>query len=152
MEYYQTMRYLHIFGVSMFIGNMLVTALLKGIIGANKTPNLVAFGQRFIIITDIVFYGLSTMLITASGVYMNPDFLDVSHLNYGFWLYVAVGIIWLFYFIPIQIKQSRLSKGFKNGSEIPPLYWKLEKMWTAGGIVAMLIVFSILYFMVFKPV
>ncbi len=84
MEYYQTMKYSHIFGVSMFIGNMLVTALLKGMIGANKISNLVAFAQRFITVTDIVFYGLSTILITVSGIYMNPNFLDVSYLNYGF--------------------------------------------------------------------
>ncbi len=139
-------------GISMFIGNMLVTALMKGIIGASKTPNLVAFGQRFITITDIVFYGLSTILIVVSGIYMNPAFLEVKYLFWGFWLYVAVGIIWLSYFIPIQIKQSKLAAIFKNKRDIPQQYWKLEKMWTAGGIVAMTLVFLIMYFMVFKPI
>ncbi len=135
----------------MFIGNMLVTALLKGIIGATKTPNLVAFGQRFITITDIVFYGLSSLLISITGIYMNPDFLDVTYLKWGFWLFISVGIIWIGYFIPIQVKQSKLAKEFKDKEEIPPLYWKLEKMWTAGGIIAMILVFTIFYFMIFKP-
>lgn len=151
MENPLLLKYIHLFGVSMFIGNMLVTALLKGIIGANKAPILVAFGQRFIAITDIVFYGSSTLLISVSGILMNPNFLSVSYLNWGFWIYITVGVIWLAYFIPIQVKQSKLAKEFKDKNELPLLYWKLEKMWTAGGIVAMILVFIILYFMIFKP-
>jgi len=58
METYLIMKYIHILGSCMFIGNMLVTALLKGIIEAKKVPNIVAFAQKFITITDIVFYEL----------------------------------------------------------------------------------------------
>ncbi len=151
MEQYLTMKFLHILGVSMFIGNMLVTALLKGLIEANKTPNLVAFGQKFITITDILFFGLSTVLITVSGIYMNPDFINTHYLEWAFYLYVTLGLIWIFFFIPIQTKQSKLAKEFKNKSVVPPLYWKLEQYWKIGGIISIIITFIILYLMIIKP-
>lgn len=151
MNTYLIMKYIHILGVCMFIGNMLVTALLKGLIGANKTPNIVAFGQRFISITDVVFFATSSVMILFSGFYMNSNIFEVNWLNRGSWLFVAVGIIWGAYFIPIQIKQARLAKVFKDKTEIPVQYWRLEKMWTAGGIVAMILIFALMYFMIFKP-
>lgn len=151
MNTYLLMKYIHILGVCMFVGNMLVTALLKGVIGANRTPNIVAFGQRFISITDIVFFATSSVMIVISGLYMNSNIFEVKWLNHGFWLFVAVGIIWVTYFIPIQIKQARLAKDFQDKTEIPDLYWKLEKMWTAGGILSMIMIFTLMYFMIFKP-
>jgi len=83
---------------------------------------------------------------------MNSNIFAINWLNWGFWLFVATGAIWGGYFIPIQIKQARMAKDFKDKKEVPKEYWKLEQLWKIGGIISMIIVFSIIYFMVFKPI
>ncbi|MFZ0571283.1 MAG: DUF2269 family protein, partial [Rhodomicrobium sp.] len=76
---------------------------------------------------------------------------STSWLVWGQALFAASGAIWLAILIPVQIWQARIARRFENGTEIPPLYWRLNRQWYIWGTLATVIPLANLYVMVAKP-
>ena len=57
------------------------------------------------------------------------DYLSISWLALGYWLYIIPGIIWAAILIPVQIKQAKMAHQFQNGGAIPENYWTLGRVW-----------------------
>lgn len=152
---YQLLKMLHIFGAIIFVGNIVVTALWKAMADLTKEPKIVAFGQRLVTLTDIVFTGIGAGLVLVTGLLMAyqyfDDFLRIRWIAWGFGLFMLSGIIWLTALIPIQIKQAQLARQFVDANQIPQEYWRLGRIWMALGIIATLLPLANLYFMVYKP-
>jgi uncharacterized membrane protein len=47
--------------------------------------------------------------------------------------------------------QQRLANRFRNEATIPDRYWRLANLWAVFGVVATVLPFANLYFMIFKP-
>ncbi len=151
---YQLLKSIHLFGVMIFLGNIIVTAVWKMLADETKYPAVVEYAQKLVTITDFVFTALGVLLILISGMMMSSRFGAISEvlwLSWGWWLFIASGIIWVLVLIPVQIKQAKLAKEFSTGSEIPEIYWALSKYWIVFGGIATLLPLANLYFMVFKP-
>jgi uncharacterized membrane protein len=146
---------LHILGVVLFLGNIIVTAVWKLLADRTKNPPVVAYGQRLVTITDIAFTATGALLIILSGQVMAREFGGVfggpSWLLWGWSLFIASGVIWLAVLVPIEVMQERLARGFRNAAVIPDRYWRLARLWAVFGAIATLLPLFNLYLMVFKP-
>jgi uncharacterized membrane protein len=146
---------LHILGVVLFLGNILVTAVWKLLADRTQNPPVVAYGQRMVTITDIGFTATGVLLIIVPGQVMAQDYGGVFGgplwLTLGWSLFVASGAIWLAVLIPIEVMQERLARTFRDGGAIPDRYWRLSRRWAVFGVVATILPLVNLYLMVFKP-
>ncbi|MAR92061.1 MAG: DUF2269 family protein [Pseudomonadota bacterium] len=155
MEYYTVLKSIHLLGVVIFLGNIIVTAVWKVMADRTRDPAVVSYAQRLVTITDIAFTAVGVVLIYTTGQLMAPAFGGVFETYWiatGWWLFILSGVIWVLILIPIQIYQARLARGFASGKPIPQRYWMLSRSWNLAGAVATLLPLANLYFMVFKPV
>jgi uncharacterized membrane protein len=146
---------LHILGVVLFLGNILVTAVWKVLADRTKSPPVVAYAQRLVTTTDIAFTATGVILIIVSGQVMAEDFGGVfggpAWLTIGWSLFIASGVIWATALIPIEVMQARLARRFATEPMIPERYWRLSTLWSVFGALATVLPLANLYFMVFKP-
>jgi uncharacterized membrane protein len=146
---------LHILGVVLFLGNIIVTAVWKMLADRTQSPPVVAYAQRLVTTTDIAFTATGAALIVVSGQVMAEDFGGVFSgpmwLTIGWSLFIASGVIWVAVLIPVEVMQARLARAFRDSPTIPDRYWRLSRMWAVFGVIATLLPVANLYFMVFKP-
>lgn len=147
--------FLHILGVVLFLGNIIVTAVWKVLADRTKSPPVVAFAQRLVTTTDIAFTATGVVLIIVSGQVMADDWGGVfggpAWLTIGWSLFIASGVIWLGALVPVQVMQARLARQFASETVVPRRYWRLSTLWSVFGALATTLPLVALYFMVFKP-
>jgi uncharacterized membrane protein len=147
--------FLHILGVVLFLGNIIVTAVWKVLADRTKSPPVVAFAQRLVTTTDIAFTATGVVLIIVSGQVMADDWGGVfggpAWLTIGWSLFIASGVIWLGALVPVQVMQARLARRFASEAVVPRRYWRLSTLWSVFGALATILPLVALYFMVFKP-
>lgn len=152
---YLVLKGLHVLGMVIFLGNIIITGWWKVMADRTRDPRIVAFAQRQVTLTDFVFTGGGVVLILATGlgnaVLHHMDYWHIRWLAWGLGLFIASGVIWATILVPVQIKQARLARGFAQGGEIPESYWRLARTWNIFGAIATLLPLLNLYWMVFKP-
>ena len=96
-ESYLFLKSLHILGIILLLGNLIVTAWWKLMANRTKNPSIIAFAQRQVTLTDFVFTAPGALLAIMAGDYMaygymtdtwNIQWLDWGHrlrhhLDYG---------------------------------------------------------------------
>lgn len=148
------LKFFHIFGAMLFLGNIIVTGIWKAIADRTREPAIVAYSQRLVTITDFVFTALGVLIISVSGYFLaqgNGGVFGTSWLRWGFGSFIASGVIWVTILIPVQYMQAKMAKSFSDGTEIPAKYWQLSTIWEVAGWTAVVLPLITLYFMVFKP-
>jgi uncharacterized membrane protein len=152
---YLAFKVVHILGVVLFLGNIIVTGVWKALADRTGDPRTIAYAQRLVTLTDWIFTAGGVVLILIGGYSMvrtaGLDPLGPAWLVWGQGLFIASGIIWVAILIPIQIAQAREARGFAQGGAIPPRYWRLGRLWYVWGTIATLLPLANLYFMVVKP-
>ncbi|MFM8332492.1 MAG: DUF2269 family protein [Candidatus Methylumidiphilus sp.] len=152
---YLVLKCLHILGAVIFLGNIIVTGWWKAMADRTGVPNIIAFAQRQVTLTDFVFTGGGVALVLVTGVanavIHGMDYWHVRWLAWSLWLFLASGVIWLVILIPIQIKQAKMAREFADGGDIPEAYWRLGRLWMGFGILATVLPLLNIYWMVFKP-
>lgn len=152
---YIDLKTLHLIGVVLFLGNIIVTAFWK--IAADRTgePRIVAFAQRTVNLADILFTapGVAIILGTAYAMAWQAglDLAGPAWVRWGQAMFLGSGAIWVAVLIPTQIAQARLARGFANGGSIPDRYRHLNRRWLVWGLLATLLPLANLWFMVAKP-
>ena len=153
---YLILKSLHILGIILLMGNVIVTAWWKFMADRTKNPAIISFAQRQVTLTDFAFTAPGALLAIAAGDSMAYGFIDnswdVQWLTWGRGLMIASGIIWIAILIPTQIKQTRMARHFEIDKNIPNEYWKLSKRWNIFGSLAVLLPLINIYWMVFKPI
>jgi uncharacterized membrane protein len=146
---------LHILGVVLFLGNIIVTAVWKVLADRTQSPPVVAYAQRLVTITDVGFTATGVILIIVAGQVLADDYGGVfsgpAWLTWGWSLFVASGLIWIAVLIPIEVMQARLAKEFRDAPTIPGRYWRLSRLWAVFGAIATALPLVNLYLMIFKP-
>lgn len=152
---YDAFKVVHLLGVIVFLGNIIITGVWKVMADRTGDPRTVAYAQRLVTLTDWLFTagGVALILIGAYGMaaVAHLDLRGTTWLVWGQTLFVASGLIWVFVLIPTQIAQARQARAFANGGAIPESYWRHGRRWLIWGTVATVIPLANLYFMVFKP-
>lgn len=152
---YLWLKILHLFGVMLFMGNIIVTGWWKFMADRTRNPQVIAFAQRQVTLTDYVFTaGGATILFVAgwgNAALHGMPVLQIHWLSWGLWLFSASGVIWVAILIPTQMRQERMSREFSVSGIIPPVYWRLCRRWNIWGSIATLLPLLNLYWMVLKP-
>ncbi len=152
---YLILKSLHILGVVLFLGNIIITGWWKVMADRTCNPVVIAFAQRQVTLTDYLFTAGGAALVLATGlgnaVLYNMEYLTVRWLAWGYWLFLLSGVIWIAVLVPLQIQLAKLARQFENGGTIPDRYWRLNRLWIFFGVLATLLPLANLYWMVFKP-
>lgn len=152
---YLAFKVVHLLGVVLFLGNIIVTGVWKTLADQTREPPTIAYAQRLVTITDWVFTlgGIVLILIGAYGMVAagGLDPLGTTWLIWGQGLFIASGIIWALILIPTQVAQARMARDFARGGTIPARYWHLARRWMIWGTIATLLPLANLYVMVVKP-
>lgn len=155
MALYDILKFLHITGIVMLMGNITATAIWKFFADRTGDARIIAFAQRLVTITDwsLTFWGI---ILTIGGGYGAAyvgglDLTDDSWLLWSQALFVVAGLIWLGLLVPIQIRQARVAKGFAEGGEIPASYRRDSRNWIIWGLVATVPLVAATWLMVAKP-
>lgn len=151
---YTDFKIVHLFGVVLFLGNIIVTAFWKTFADQSREARVIAYAQRLVTLTDWVFTlgGVVLLVIGAYGMAATGH-LDLTQtwLLWGQGLFAASGVIWVVALVPIQIAQAREAREFAITGAIPERYWQLNRRWLVWGIIATVLPLANLYFMVAKP-
>lgn len=152
---YAAFKVVHLFGVVLFLGNIIVTALWKVMADRTGDPKVIAYAQRLVTLTDWIFTagGVVILVIGAYGMALvaGLDLRGTAWLMWGQALLLISGLIWAAVLIPTQIAQARQARIFANGGSIPDSYWRHGRRWMIWGIAATIVPLANLYIMVFKP-
>jgi len=152
---YLWLKTIHIIGVVLFLGNIIVTGWWKNLADRTKNPQIIAFAQRQVTLTDYVFTAGGALILLVAGmlnVWLHDMPLTMKWLMHGMGFFILSGLIWVLVLIPVQIKQARMAATFAVTGEIPAHYWKLCQRWNFWGFLAVITPLVTVYFMVFKAV
>ena len=146
------LKSLHVFGVCLFIGNIIVSAVWKVMADRTGSFPVARFATRLVNITDVLFTGLGVTLLLVTGHLLAGYYGGVLSQPWILWSYVLFGIsgaIWLFVLVPIQLKQARLLRTSPQET-IPDEYHRLARIWSLAGTVATLVPLPAIYLMISK--
>jgi len=151
---YLWLKVVHLFGVVLFLGNIIVTGWWKNMADLTRNPQIIAYAQRQVTLTDFIFTAGGAAILLVAGmvnIYLHDMSYSAKWLNHGYAIFLASGVIWAAIIIPVQIKQAKIAKEFAVSGVIPDAYWKLCTTWNIFGVIATLLPLVNLYYMVFKP-
>ncbi len=149
---YLWLKVLHIVGVVLFLGNIIITGWWKNMADRTKHPQVIAFAQRQVTVTDWLFTLGGSVILTIAGV-LNVHTswsYSMKWLHWGIGLFFLSAVIWVVILIPTQIKQAKLAAIFAETNDVPDVYWKLCRRWNIWGALAVIIPLGAIYFMTFK--
>lgn len=149
---YLWLKVLHIVGVVLFLGNIIITGWWKNMADRTKNPQVIAFAQRQVTVTDWLFTAGGSTILTIAGVLNIHTSWSYSMkwLQWGIGLFFLSAVIWVVVLIPTQIKQAKMAAIFDESGVITEEYWKLCRRWNIWGGLAVIIPMSAVYFMTFK--
>lgn len=151
---YSILKFLHVAGVVLLIGNVTITAYWKVFSDRSNDTTIIANAQRAVIIADWLFTlpGIALILIGGYGMLLMTETspLDSPWLVWGQVLFLASGVIWLGVLVPAQIRQSRAARTFEAGAAIPESYWRDGRRWLIWGIIATVPLVGAIYVMIAK--
>ncbi|HEY3918931.1 MAG TPA: DUF2269 family protein [Stellaceae bacterium] len=154
MDAYLALKSLHVFGVILFLGNIIVTGWWKSMADRTRDPKIIGFAQHQVTMTDRVFTlgGILILAAAGAGTAAYGGFTAATPwIEWGNVLFAGSGVVWVVALLPIQTKLSRLARGFAHGGAIPDEYWRIGRWWAVFGIVATVLPVAAVAVMVFKP-
>jgi uncharacterized membrane protein len=151
---YSVLKFLHVAGVVVLIGNVTITAYWKVFSDRTRDPRVVANAQRAVITADWLFTLPAIALIIIGGYGMaiiaGTDLFADAWLVWGQMLFFASGVMWLGVLVPAQIRQSRAARTFEHNAPIPETYWRDGRLWLIWGIIATVPLVAATYVMIAK--
>ncbi|PZN96148.1 MAG: DUF2269 domain-containing protein [Alphaproteobacteria bacterium] len=152
---YDLLKFLHITGIIMLMGNITATAIWKFFADRTGDARVVGFAQKLVTYTDwmLTFWGV---VLTIGGGYGAAwagryDLVGDRWLLWSQGLFLIAGLIWLGLLVPIQIRQARAARAFAGGADIPDSYRRDSRRWIVWGLVATLPLIAVTWLMVAKP-
>jgi uncharacterized membrane protein len=152
---YALFNLLHVLGVVLFLGNLVVTAWWKLRADRSGSPRLVAFALRQVQLTDRVFTLGGALLLLVGGIGMlaqsGGELLEHGWLMGGISLFVFSAALWAVVLLPLQAQMRRTLHGVAADAALPGDYLRLSRYWALAGGAATLLPLLALWLMVIKP-
>jgi uncharacterized membrane protein len=145
---------LHVLSATIFFGAGLMSAFWKFRGDTSGDLRVVSWAQRQVVFADWVFTVPSGLISPATGIYLV--------VKYGMpwstpWIAVSIGgfLVAMGLWLPaawIQIELRKLTlKALAEGTELPPRFHALNRVWLALGVPAFGVSVFIIFAMVAKP-
>lgn len=155
MEYF-AVKFVHVLGVVLFLGNIIVSAVWKTQADRTGNPVVIAFACRLVNMTDLLFTAFGSALIVIGGIGLfhatGISISDSPHLTIGIGLFGMAAMLWVTGLLPLQIYMSKLAAQTVSAgeTEMPAKYERSRKLWNIIGGIAVLLPLGALYFMIFR--
>ncbi len=151
---YAVMKFIHIFGVVLFVGNIITAALWKTRADRSGDLATIAFAQRTVVTADRAFTLPGIVLVLVGGYAMafrRPWPLHgLPWLEWGQVLFFVSGLIWLLVLVPTQRRLVALSEAGRRAGRLDPEFTRLSRRWAMWGGIATLLPVVVLFLMVTK--
>lgn len=152
---YDVLKFLHIAGVVMLLGNVTATAIWKFFADRSRDPVVLRFAQKLVTYTDWSLTAWGIVLLICGGYGMlwleGSSPLAAPWLVWAQAMFVASGAIWAGLLVPAQIRQHRMAKDFAAGGTIPAAYWRDARIWLVWGLIGTVPLVIAVWLMVVKP-
>lgn len=154
MESYLLLKWLHIVSATILFGTGIGSAFHLLLANRSGDTGAIWFAARQVVIADWLFTAPAVLLQLATGIAM---VVEAGHdwtsawLVWGLILYLFAGACWL-PVVWIQVRMRDLAKrALVTGTPLPPLYWRLDRLWIGLGSLAFPAILVVFWLMVFKP-
>lgn len=151
---YLIAKWLHVLSSTVLFGTGLGSAYYMFFASRTRDPRVAAAVVRYVVLADWLFTTTTIVFQPASGLYMAhlaqiP--LTTLWLMWTYALYLLAGVCWL-PVVWLQIRMRRLAEeAVRTNTALPPLYWRLLRVWTALGVPAFVALVVVFWLMVAKP-
>lgn len=146
--------WLHVIGATVLLGTGAGIAFFMLMAHRTKDARIVAHVAGTVVAADFLFTALAVVLQPVTGFLLAREFgwpLDFGWIALSLVLYVAVGLFWL-PVVVIQIRMRDFARAAaRDGTPLPPSYYRLFRIWFWCGFPAFAGVLTILWLMVTKP-
>jgi uncharacterized membrane protein len=152
---YVVVKWLHILSSTFLFGTGIGSAWYMLFANVSRDVRAIAIVSKYVVIADWLFTATTAVIQPATGFYMAHLAGYPLHSRWIVWsvtLYVLAGACWL----PVVWLQMRLrdlaAAAMREGTDLPPLYWRYFFTWAALGVPAFIAFVFIFWFMVAKPI
>jgi len=149
---YDWYLFLHIFGVVLFVGNIMVTGAWMFLAERTGEKAVLRFASRVVNWADVAFTAPGVILIVIGGLTISNNRwggpLATGWLMAGAALFLASGAVWVAFLIRYQDKMIRLTED--SAAELPKEFFSVLHRWYFWGAVATILPVAAAVFMVVK--
>lgn len=154
MEWFHTLRWLHIIGACVLLGTGAGIAFFMVMAQRTADPGLIAHVAGTVVIADWLFTATAVIAQPITGLLLARLLgwpLSEGWLLISLLLYVVVGLFWL-PVVWIQHQLRNLARtAAASDSPLPARFRQLYRLWFAAGFPAFIGVLAILWLMVKRP-
>ncbi len=147
-------KLLHILGVVLFLGNIIISAIWRLLAQKAEDKSVHRFSIKLIQRTDIIFTVPSVILIAVTGHMLAVGLGGIGAHGWIYHSYALLSVsalIWLVGLVPIQRKQLKLIEESHSLKEAGIRYKTMNKWWVILGTIATVLPLIALYLMVVRP-
>ena len=153
---YLALKALHVFAVTMFLGNIATGVFWKEHADRTRDPRIIAHVLAGIIASDRLFTVPGVLLIIIAGVAgALVGHLPLLRTGWVFWgivLFALSGAAFMAWVAPLQKRMLKLMRaGAESGTPDWSEYHRLSRAWAVSGAISLLLVVVVLVLMVVKP-
>jgi len=144
---------LHILGVVLFMGNIIVTGVWMALSERTMEPKVLQFSTAVANWADVAFTAPGVILIVLSGLTLANRWGGLFATNWitaGAILFAASGFVWAVFLIPSQDKMIRLASSPSEG-QLSPQFFRVLHRWYFWGAVATILPLATTILIVVKP-
>jgi uncharacterized membrane protein len=151
---YFTLKFLHVIGACVLLGTGAGIAFFMLLAHRSGDARVIAGVARIVVIADFLFTASAVVLQPITGAWMAHIAgypLLSGWIGWSILLYLVTGAFWL----PVVWMQLRMrdlaTEAVGNNAPLPPLYYRLFRIWFAFGFPAFAAVVAIVWLMITKP-
>ena len=151
---YLIVKFIHIMSSTLLFGTGLGSAFYMFFTNRSRDVRAIAIVTRRVVWADWLFTTPTAIIQPVTGLYLvhlagMP--LTLTWIAGSLALFVLAGACWL-PVVWIQIRMAEMAeKAVKEGTDLPPRFWRYHNIWTALGFPAFFAFIAIFYLMVAKP-
>ena len=152
---YEWHKLLHILGATLFLGNIIVTAVWLVLAEQTRNPATLHFAAKAVNWADVFFTAPGILLLLANGQIMaNVAWggIRASWLVVALGLFILSGIVWAGFLLRFQHRLIQLSaQPARSQAPLPPTFFRVLHAWYIAGTLATVSPLVSLVLMVVKP-
>jgi uncharacterized membrane protein len=151
---YLLLKFLHVVGAAVLLGTGAGIAFFMLMAHRSGEARLIAGVARIVVTADFLFTASAVVLQPLTGAWMAHVAgypLFSGWIGWSLLLYLVTGAFWL-PVVAIQMRMRDMAvQAAREGTPLPPLYYRLFRTWFAFGFPAFGAVLAIFWLMITKP-
>lgn len=151
---YILLKWIHIVSSTILFGTGVGSAFFLLMANRSRDISAICFATRYVVIADWLFTTPAVIIQPLTGmllIWMEGYSYTDGWILLALLLYIFAGACWL-PVVWVQIKMRDMAQAVRQGkTELPTLYWELNRCWIALGSLAFPTVLIIFYLMASKP-